>query len=158
MLLLILILSFGAFGSVEVVTTCTLVQKSNFLSKSTRVVLEQSTLSESMISSYVIKPSMSLDSNGMYLLSLSLGSDYRDSENEITGSDYYLSLVRVNRDNSQKSLAKITGNTQKLIQIQSREGMQIKTTGLPRNKELSLKYRVGKNKLIKLKCKVSGIR
>ena len=148
----------NSFSSVEVVTSCKLIQKSRYFSKSTRIVLEESTLSEASISSYVVKPQMSLDSNGMYLLSLSLGEEYRDSEGEITGSDYYLSLVRVHREQSSNSLTKISGNTQKIIQIHDREGSDIKTIGLSKNKTISLSYSIGKDKKIKLKCKVSSIR
>lgn len=155
-LILILLLSTFSALAAEVSLSCKLIQKSAF-TRTVRDVLELTTLSDSSSSSVAIKPSMSLDSSALYLLSLSLGEDYTDVDGEIIGSDYFLSLVRVGTSPSQASMAKIRGTTQKIMKIEAFEGRRT-SFSLPKEpKHIDLSYSIGQKK-IKLICDIVSLR
>jgi hypothetical protein len=156
LILLLFTLQGVVFAGTELSVSCSLNEKSIY-SSSSREVLELSTLSDSNLSSYSIKPRMAFDNSALYILSLSLGDEYSDSDGEIVGSDYYLSLVRLNSPGSSGSNVDIKGRTENVMKIESFEGRATKFSKKPHTKAISLDYKIGQRE-INLECQILSLR
>ena len=93
----------------------------------------------------------------MYILSLSLGDDYTDSEGEVVGSDYYLSLARLSAPGISSHTPKILGSTEEILKIESFDGRKASFVSNTEVKSLSLNYKIGQRK-VNLNCQILSLR
>lgn len=160
------VLSFNAFAiTPEITTKCTLIERATG-SKSKTEILDITTLSPEVEQSIAMKPQMGIDSEALYILSLAKGQDHLDATNEVSGSDYYLTLFRQQDETRSIKTKVIKGSISDMAFIQIKHDSLYKTSftnkkgkrvlGMPRS--LVLDYKLSRGKKVKLKCEIISIR
>ena len=108
-----------------------------------------------------LRKNLAMDSNAIYLLSLTKGDLYMDATGDEVGADYYLSLSRLQNKTKSLQVSKIKGITQDMASLTVKEGFlqdakyrtsrgKLKTK-MP--KKLVLDYKVDR-KRINLTCEI----
>ena len=159
-------LSFNAYAiTPEITTKCTLTEKASG-SESRTKILDITTLSPEGEQSIAMKPRMGIDSEALYILSLAKGQDHLDATNEVSGSDYYLSLFRQQDETRSIKTKSLKGSISDMAFIQIKHDILYKTSytnkrgnpvlGMPRS--LILDYKLSRGKKVKLNCEIISIR
>ena len=149
----------------EVTTKCSLLERASGI-KSKTEILDITTLGAEGEHSVAMKTQMGIDSDALYILSLSKGKDHLDATNEVSGSDYYLSLSRLQDETKAKNRKNLKGSLSDMVFLQVKYDSLFKTSytnrkgkhiyGVP--KSLVLDYKLSRGKRVKLKCEIISIR
>jgi hypothetical protein len=160
------VLSSNIFAATpEITTKCSLIERASGL-KSKTEILDITTLGAEGEHSIAMKTQMGIDTDALYILSLSKGKDHLDATNEVSGSDYYLSLSRLQDETKTENTKTLKGSLSDMIFIQVKYDSIFKTSytnrkgkhisGVP--KSLVLDYKLSRGKRVKLKCEIISIR
>lgn len=151
-LALALLIPLKSWANFSLNIQCQIIEKAKYNKNNYKSELMQ--LSDFGSQSYILTPGLTIDSEALYILSLSKANTYQDATGDEVGADYILSLGRMhNQLNSTKELP-LRGKILDMAHLTIRDGFA--DGRLP--SKLELKYTLDKNIKVNVRCEILNSR
>lgn len=157
--------ALNVFASPEITTKCTLKEKVSGKTSKTDI-LDITTISPEMNQAIAMKPKMAIDSDALYILTLAKGEEHTDATGDVSGANYYLSLIRQQDETRNSKFKHFKGHTSDMAFFQVKYDLFYKVSHANRRgkhilgapKSLKLDYKLSRGKRVKLECEIISIR